>query len=161
MLQTRLYVNYSGQYDLLGFLHFASFGLPRLCIFSLLCCALIHLNWQHGLFKNPKPSPDIKTLFTHHSCAPLLLACLYSVYFISLLCADIHVCLYSLNWQHQLCKNPKPSPDIKTLFTDHSCAPANGARAPPSGSSPLVGPMAIPKTGAFPPIGIHSVSEFD
>ncbi|KAH9783946.1 protein TOPLESS-RELATED PROTEIN 2 [Citrus sinensis] len=35
----------------------------------------------------------------------------------------------SLNWQHQLCKNPRPNPDIKTLFTDHSCNPtSNGAR---------------------------------
>ncbi|XP_044477913.1 protein TOPLESS-RELATED PROTEIN 2-like isoform X1 [Mangifera indica] len=59
----------------------------------------------------------------------------------------------SLNWQHQLCKNPRPNPDIKTLFTDHSCNPtANGARPPPT-NSPLVGP--IPKAGAFPPIGAH------
>ncbi|XP_020114687.1 protein TPR2 isoform X1 [Ananas comosus] len=61
----------------------------------------------------------------------------------------------SLNWQHQLCKNPRPNPDIKTLFTDHSCAtPANGARAPPPTNGPLVGP--IPKSGGFPPIGAHS-----
>ncbi|XP_072968974.1 protein TOPLESS-RELATED PROTEIN 2-like [Typha angustifolia] len=63
----------------------------------------------------------------------------------------------SLNWQHQLCKNPRPNPDIKTLFTDHSCAapgPANGARAPPPANGPLVGP--IPKSGGFPPIGAHS-----
>ncbi|KAJ9179749.1 hypothetical protein P3X46_008082 [Hevea brasiliensis] len=61
----------------------------------------------------------------------------------------------SLNWQHQLCKNPRPNPDIKTLFTDHSCAPttANGARPPPPTNSPIVGP--IPKAGAFPPIGAH------
>lgn len=59
----------------------------------------------------------------------------------------------SLNWQHQLCKNPRPNPDIKTLFTDHTCAPNNGARAPPPTNSPLVGP--IPKAGAFPPIGAH------
>ncbi|XVF41623.1 hypothetical protein PTKIN_Ptkin01aG0294400 [Pterospermum kingtungense] len=59
----------------------------------------------------------------------------------------------SLNWQHQLCKNPRPNPDIKTLFTDHSCSPtANGARPPPT-NGPLVGP--IPKAGAFPPIGAH------
>lgn len=68
----------------------------------------------------------------------------------------IHVCAYSLNWQHQLCKNPRPNPDIKTLFTDHSCAPTNGARTPPSANSPLVGP--IPKAGGFPPVGAHSVS---
>ncbi|KAL5837032.1 hypothetical protein ACOSQ3_014201 [Xanthoceras sorbifolium] len=60
----------------------------------------------------------------------------------------------SLNWQHQLCKNPRPNPDIKTLFTDHSCNPTtNGARPPPPTNSPLVGP--IPKAGAFPPIGGH------
>ncbi|WCJ27942.1 Protein TOPLESS [Euphorbia peplus] len=60
----------------------------------------------------------------------------------------------SLNWQHQLCKNPRPNPDIKTLFTDHSCTPttANGARPPPT-NGPIVGP--IPKAGAFPPIGAH------
>lgn len=60
----------------------------------------------------------------------------------------------SLNWQHQLCKNPRPNPDIKTLFTDHSCNPtaANGSRPPPT-NNPLVGP--IPKAGAFPPIGAH------
>lgn len=59
----------------------------------------------------------------------------------------------SLNWQHQLCKNPRPNPDIKTLFTDHSCTPTNGARPPPT-NSPLVG--AMPKAGAFPPLGAHS-----
>lgn len=58
----------------------------------------------------------------------------------------------SLNWQHQLCKNPRPNPDIKTLFTDHSCATTNGARPTPS-NSPLMGP--VPKAGAFPPIGAH------
>ncbi|KAG5233006.1 protein TPR [Salix suchowensis] len=61
----------------------------------------------------------------------------------------------SLNWQHQLCKNPRSNPDIKTLFIDHSCTPttANGARPPPPSNNPLVGP--IPKAGAFPPIGAH------
>ncbi|KAA8525101.1 hypothetical protein F0562_007035 [Nyssa sinensis] len=60
----------------------------------------------------------------------------------------------SLNWQHQLCKNPRPNPDIKTLFTDHTCASSNGTRAPPPTNSPLAGPG--PKAGAFPPIGAHS-----
>ncbi|KAK1272817.1 Topless-related protein 1 [Acorus gramineus] len=60
----------------------------------------------------------------------------------------------SLNWQHQLCKNPRPNPDIKTLFTDHSCAPSNGPRVPPPSNSPLVG--SIPKPGGFPSIGVHS-----
>ncbi|KAI3521224.1 hypothetical protein L1887_10685 [Cichorium endivia] len=27
----------------------------------------------------------------------------------------------SLNWQHQLCKNPKSNPEISTLFIDHVC----------------------------------------
>ncbi|KAM3397271.1 protein TOPLESS-RELATED PROTEIN 2 isoform X1 [Capsicum galapagoense] len=60
----------------------------------------------------------------------------------------------SLNWQHQLCKNPRPNPDIKTLFTDHTCASSNGTRPPPPGNTPLAGP--VPKPGAFPPLGVHS-----
>ncbi|KAL6955721.1 Protein TOPLESS-RELATED PROTEIN 2 [Sarracenia purpurea var. burkii] len=59
----------------------------------------------------------------------------------------------SLNWQHQLCKNPRPNPDIKTLFIDHTCASSNGTRAPPPTNSPLAGP--VPKAGVFPPIGAH------
>lgn len=59
----------------------------------------------------------------------------------------------SLNWQHQLCKNPRPNPDIKTLFTDHTCASSNGTRPPPV-NAPLAGP--VPKPGAFPPLGAHS-----
>ncbi|GER30301.1 TOPLESS-related 2 [Striga asiatica] len=59
----------------------------------------------------------------------------------------------SLNWQHQLCKNPRPNPDIKTLFIDHSCASSNGARAPPPTNNPLEGP--VPKPGVFSPLGIH------
>ncbi|KAL6497091.1 hypothetical protein OROGR_029020 [Orobanche gracilis] len=60
----------------------------------------------------------------------------------------------SLNWQHQLCKNPRPNPDIKTLFVDHSCAQQNGARAPsPANNSLLGGP--VPKHGGFPPLGAH------
>ncbi|KAG6546023.1 hypothetical protein Mapa_012428 [Marchantia paleacea] len=60
----------------------------------------------------------------------------------------------SLNWQHQLCKNPRPNPDIKTLFIDHTCGPPNGARAPPPANNPLVG--TLPKGGTFPPIGSHN-----
>ncbi|WOH05518.1 hypothetical protein DCAR_0624935 [Daucus carota subsp. sativus] len=59
----------------------------------------------------------------------------------------------SLNWQHQLCKNPRPNPDIKTLFVDHSCAQPNGARAPSPAPNPLLGPL--PKAGGFPPLGAH------
>ncbi|KAI4344161.1 hypothetical protein L6164_011423 [Bauhinia variegata] len=59
----------------------------------------------------------------------------------------------SLNWQHQLCKNPRPNPDIKTLFVDHSCGQPNGARAPSPVTNPLMG--AVPKAGAFPPLSAH------
>ncbi|KAL7168434.1 hypothetical protein ACSBR2_038801 [Camellia fascicularis] len=61
----------------------------------------------------------------------------------------------SLNWQHQLCKNPKPNPDIKTLFVDHSCGQSqpNGARAPSPVTNPLMG--GVPKAGVFPPVGAH------
>nr|GMC58660.1 topless-related protein 4-like isoform X2 [Ipomoea batatas] len=64
----------------------------------------------------------------------------------------------SLNWQHQLCKNPKPNPDIKTLFVDHSCGQSqpNGARAPSPVTNPLMG--AVPKSGGFPSLGSHGVS---
>ncbi|KVI11648.1 hypothetical protein Ccrd_009937 [Cynara cardunculus var. scolymus] len=69
-------------------------------------------------------------------------------------------CLASsrLNWQHQLCKNPKPNPDIKTLFVDHSCGQSqpNGARAPSPVTNPLMG--AVPKPAGFPPLGAHGVS---
>lgn len=64
----------------------------------------------------------------------------------------------SLNWQHQLCKNPRPNPDIKTLFTDHTCTPPNGARASPV-SVPLA---AVPKAGAaYPPLTAHTVRLLD
>ncbi|XP_072978212.1 protein TPR3-like [Typha angustifolia] len=59
----------------------------------------------------------------------------------------------SLNWQHQLCKNPRPNPDIKTLFVDHSCGQPNGARAPSPANNPLLG--SITKAGGFPPLGAH------
>ncbi|KAL5228439.1 hypothetical protein ABZP36_016704 [Zizania latifolia] len=59
----------------------------------------------------------------------------------------------SLNWQHQLCKNPRPNPDIKTLFTDHTCTPPNGTRASPV-SVPLT---AVPKGGGtYPPLTAHT-----
>ncbi|XP_044471816.1 topless-related protein 4-like [Mangifera indica] len=60
----------------------------------------------------------------------------------------------SLNWQHQLCKNPRPNPDIKTLFVDHSCGQPNGARALSPVTNPLMG--AVPKPGGFPPLSAHS-----
>ncbi|OVA18707.1 WD40 repeat [Macleaya cordata] len=62
----------------------------------------------------------------------------------------------SLNWQHQLCKNPRPNPDIKTLFSDHSCAPPNGARAPTPVTLPVAtvakpAPYSPLAHGPFPP----------
>ncbi|XP_071694247.1 protein TOPLESS-like [Rutidosis leptorrhynchoides] len=59
----------------------------------------------------------------------------------------------SLNWQHQLCKTPRPNPDIKTLFVDHSCGQPNGARAPSPANNPILG--SLPKAGGFPPLGAH------
>lgn len=58
----------------------------------------------------------------------------------------------SLNWQHQLCKNPRPNPDIKTLFTDHSCTPPNGALAPAPVNLP---PAAVTKSAAYSLLGAH------
>ncbi|GAV81493.1 WD40 domain-containing protein [Cephalotus follicularis] len=59
----------------------------------------------------------------------------------------------SLNWQHQLCKNPRPNPDIKTLFVDHACGPPNGNRASSPVTNSLMG--SIPKIGGFQPLGAH------
>ncbi|GJV76588.1 topless-related protein 4-like protein isoform X1 [Tanacetum coccineum] len=61
-----------------------------------------------------------------------------------------------LNWQHQLCKNPKPNPDIKPLFVDHSCGQSqpNGARATSLINNPLMGVVPKLPTG-FPPLGAH------
>ncbi|KAG4928788.1 hypothetical protein JHK85_055274 [Glycine max] len=58
----------------------------------------------------------------------------------------------SLNWQHQLCKNPRPNPDIKTLFTDHTCTPPNGPLAPTPVNLPVA---AVAKPAAYTSIGAH------
>ncbi|KAK2996120.1 hypothetical protein RJ639_029420, partial [Escallonia herrerae] len=58
----------------------------------------------------------------------------------------------SLNWQHQLCKNPKPNPDIKTLFVDHTCGQPNGARAPSPVTNQLMGTMPKPFQAAPSPL---------
>ncbi|XP_057962762.1 topless-related protein 3-like isoform X2 [Malania oleifera] len=58
----------------------------------------------------------------------------------------------SLNWQHQLCKNPRPNPDIKTLFTDHACTPPNGAL----GATPINPPVAaVAKPAVYTSLGAH------
>ncbi|WZZ74691.1 hypothetical protein YC2023_086061 [Brassica napus] len=61
----------------------------------------------------------------------------------------------SLNWQHQLCKNPRPNPDIKTLFTDHTCAVPNGPLAPSPVNQPVT---TLTKPTAFPSLGAHGVT---
>ncbi|KAL7173476.1 hypothetical protein ACSBR2_032859 [Camellia fascicularis] len=78
----------------------------------------------------------------------------YSSLVDTLLCCVV-VLHCSLNWQHQLCKNPKPNPDIKTLFVDHPCGQSqpNGAHALSPVTNPLMG--ADPKAGGFPPLGAH------
>lgn len=58
----------------------------------------------------------------------------------------------SLNWQHQLCKNPRPNPDIKTLFTDHTCTPPNGPLAPTPVNLPVA---AVAKPTAYTSLGAH------
>ncbi|KAF5746718.1 topless-related protein 3 isoform X1 [Tripterygium wilfordii] len=58
----------------------------------------------------------------------------------------------SLNWQHQLCKNPRPNPDIKTLFTDHTCIPPNCHLAPTPVSIPVA---AVVKQAGYTPLGAH------
>ncbi|KAI8014808.1 hypothetical protein LOK49_LG05G00131 [Camellia lanceoleosa] len=57
--------------------------------------------------------------------------------------------------QHQLCKNPRPNPDIKTLFMDHTCTPPNGALAPTPVSLP---PAGVAKPTAYPSLGAHGAS---
>lgn len=80
-------------------------------------------------------------------------------YFLGFLMVCLVILCYfgSLNWQHQLCKNPRSNPDIKTLFFDHSCSQPNGARVP-SPAPPLT--TVMPKPGAFPQLGpSHAVSD--
>ena len=63
----------------------------------------------------------------------------------------------SLNWQHQVCKNPRPNPDIKTLFVDHTCGPPNGTRALSPVTTPLMNSV-LQRPAAFP-LGPHPVSK--
>ncbi|OIV95906.1 hypothetical protein TanjilG_27010 [Lupinus angustifolius] len=58
----------------------------------------------------------------------------------------------SLNWQHQQCNNRLPNPDIKTLLSDHTCSPSNGARA----ATPVTFPVASgSKPLSYDPLGAH------
>ncbi|XP_054816813.1 topless-related protein 3-like isoform X2 [Prosopis cineraria] len=58
----------------------------------------------------------------------------------------------SLNWQHQLCKNPRPNPDIKTLFTDHTCSPPNGPLTPTPVNLPVA---AVAKPAVYTSLAAH------
>ncbi|XP_048611827.1 topless-related protein 4 [Brassica napus] len=66
--------------------------------------------------------------------------------------AHTYILLNCVNWQHQLCKTPRPDPDIKTLFTDHTCAVPNGPLAPSSVNPPVT---TLTKPTAFPSLGAH------
>ncbi|CAI8615392.1 unnamed protein product [Vicia faba] len=63
----------------------------------------------------------------------------------------------SLNWQHQLCKNPRPNPDIKTLFIDHSCSPSNGPLAPTPVNLPV---SAVARPAAYTSLGVGAHGPF-
>ena len=76
----------------------------------------------------------------------------YGMPFVNLYVPALYQC--SLNWQHQLCKNPRPNPDIKTLFTDHSCTPPNGPLATPPVNLPIA---AVAKPAAYTSLGAHGV----
>ncbi|QCE00129.1 periodic tryptophan protein 2 [Vigna unguiculata] len=57
----------------------------------------------------------------------------------------------SMNWQHQLCKNPMPNPNITTLFVNHSCSPANGSPSPSLVNlpmPPIANPLSCSSLGA-------------
>ncbi|WOL13548.1 protein TPR3 isoform X2 [Canna indica] len=62
-----------------------------------------------------------------------------------------HLINQSLNWQHSLCNNSRISPDIKSLFVDHSCHQSNSSQLPSHG--PIM--KSTPKTGSFLPLGTH------
>jgi len=70
----------------------------------------------------------------------------------------VHMFSCSLNWQHQLCKNPRPNPDIKTLFTDHTCTLPNGPLAPSAVNQPVT---TLTKPAAYPSLGPHVVRNLD
>ncbi|WOL13546.1 protein TPR3 isoform X1 [Canna indica] len=64
-----------------------------------------------------------------------------------------HLINQSLNWQHCLCNNSRSStPDVKSLFVDHSCSQSNGAQAPSPARTIM---KTVQKTGLFSPLGPH------
>ncbi|XP_074343882.1 topless-related protein 3-like [Apium graveolens] len=71
----------------------------------------------------------------------------------------------SLNWQHQLCTNRRPIPDIKTLFTDHSCRSVIGAFVNSPVNIPAMGgamPSAYTPTGFQVPFpSVASAANFN
>ncbi|XP_031279576.1 topless-related protein 1-like [Pistacia vera] len=62
----------------------------------------------------------------------------------------------SLNWQHSLCANPRPNPDIRTLFVDHNCRNFNDPYVQLTASNQLISPAA--KSESFLPMGTHGPS---
>ncbi|KAK1391373.1 hypothetical protein POM88_010429 [Heracleum sosnowskyi] len=95
-------------------------------------------------FKNPNPLFDKK----------LQLASISLQFNVNKKLKETNLKVLAGGGKHQLCKNPRPNPDIKTLFIDHTCASSNGARAPPPTNNLLAGP--VPKAGVFPPLGGHN-----
>ncbi|WJX23479.1 hypothetical protein P8452_12684 [Trifolium repens] len=77
-----------------------------------------------------------------------------------------HLVNQGLNWQHVLCKNPKQSPDIATILTDHTCdlldrehgipisamlpAPPNAGNYPSSAIVPYLSAPVAPRVNALP-----------
>ncbi|KAK2448610.1 topless-related protein [Trifolium repens] len=77
-----------------------------------------------------------------------------------------HLVNQGLNWQHVLCKNPKQSPDIATILTDHTCdlldrehgipisamlpAPPNAGNHPSSAIVPYLSAPVAPRANALP-----------
>ena len=127
-------------------------------LWLLLCCCYFDICTNHIFMSFSKYIED-------YCCSPHPPSC--SCYLIfsssnSYCCAYIWLhdsdlwlcCLCSLNWQHQLCKNPRPNPDIKTLFTDHTCSPPNGPLAPTPVNLPVA---AVAKPAAYTPLGAHGV----
>lgn len=64
----------------------------------------------------------------------------------------------SLNWQHQLCSNPKQNPDIRTLFVDHTCRQPNESYTQLTATHPLM--VSSQRTEGFLPMAANGVCPF-